>query len=158
MWTSTETYTSDLVTAEPEVNIGSSRRGPIMTARKWNHLPDTTVGASYIEEFRLATPTSVNSFSCVIVKCLVVHSLGDISCVRLACLVPQNLKQSATTPVLHWKKKTIQCGCTYVYDLLIAFSKFLTERHVHIRQQSESVGLSCPNLNLSIQHIFRSMI
>jgi hypothetical protein len=30
-WTSTETYTSDLVTAEPEVNIGSSRRGPIMT-------------------------------------------------------------------------------------------------------------------------------
>jgi hypothetical protein len=34
-WTSTETYTSDLVTAEPEVNIGSSRRGPIMT------LPET---------------------------------------------------------------------------------------------------------------------
>jgi hypothetical protein len=30
-WTPTETYTSDLVTAEPEVNIGSSRRGPIMT-------------------------------------------------------------------------------------------------------------------------------
>jgi hypothetical protein len=30
-WTSTETYTSDLVTAEPKVNIGSSRRGPIMT-------------------------------------------------------------------------------------------------------------------------------
>ena len=30
-WTSTETYTSDLLTAEPEVNIGSSRRGPIMT-------------------------------------------------------------------------------------------------------------------------------
>jgi hypothetical protein len=30
-WTSTETYTSDLVTAEPEVNIDSSRRGPIMT-------------------------------------------------------------------------------------------------------------------------------
>ena len=24
-------YTSDVVTAEPEVNIGSSRRGPIMT-------------------------------------------------------------------------------------------------------------------------------
>ena len=45
-----------------------------------------------------------------------------------------------------------------VYDLLIAFSKFLTERHVHIRQQSESVGLSCPNLNLSILHIFKSMI
>ena len=106
---------------------------------------------------RLATPTSVNSFNCVIVKCLVVHSLGDISCVCLACLVPQNLKQSATTHVLHWKKK-IQCGCTCVYDLLIAFSKFLTERHVHIRQQSESVGLSCPNLNLSILHIFKSMI
>ena len=108
---------------------------------------------------RLATPTSVNSFNCVIVKCLVVHSLGDISCVCLACLVPQNLKQSATTPVLHWKKK-IQCGCTCVYDLLIAFSKFLTERHVHtsIRQQSESMGLSCQNLNLSILHIFKSMI
>jgi hypothetical protein len=30
-WTSTETYTSDPVTAESEVNIGSSRRGPIMT-------------------------------------------------------------------------------------------------------------------------------
>jgi hypothetical protein len=30
-WTSTETYISELVTAEPEVNIGSSRRGPIMT-------------------------------------------------------------------------------------------------------------------------------
>jgi hypothetical protein len=45
-----------------------------------------------------------------------------------------------------------------VYDLLIAFSKFLTERHVHIRQQSESVGLSCPDLNLSILHIFKSMI
>jgi hypothetical protein len=30
-WTSTETYTPYLVTAEPEVNIGSSRRGPIMT-------------------------------------------------------------------------------------------------------------------------------
>jgi hypothetical protein len=43
---------------------------------------------------RLATPTSVNSFNCVIVKCLVVYSLGDISCVCLACLVPQNLKQS----------------------------------------------------------------
>jgi hypothetical protein len=37
-----------------------------------------------------------------------------------------------------------------VYDLLITFSKFLAERHVHIRQQSESVGLSCPNLNLPI--------
>ena len=108
---------------------------------------------------RLATPTSVNSFSCVIVKCLVVHSLGDISCVCLACLVPQNLKQSATTHVLHWKKKKkIQCSCMCVYDLLIVFSKFLTERHVHIRQQSESVGLSCPNLNLSILHIFKSMI
>ena len=45
-----------------------------------------------------------------------------------------------------------------VYDLLIVFSKFLTERHVHIRQQSESVGLSCPNLSLSILHIFKSMI
>ena len=76
----------------------------------------------------------------------------------LAFLVPQNFKQSATTHVLHWKKKKIQCGCTCVYDLLIAFSKFLTERHVHIRQQSESVGLSCPNLNLSILHIFKSMI
>ena len=107
---------------------------------------------------RLATPTSVNSFNCVIVKCLVVHSLGDISCVCLACLVPQNIKQSATTHVLHWKKQKIQCGCTCVYDLLIAFSKFLTERHVHIRQQSESVGLSCPNLNLSMLHIFKSMI
>ena len=102
--------------------------------------------------------TSVNSFNCVIVKCLVVHSLGDISCVCLACLVPQNLKQSATTHSLHWKKKKIQCGCTCVYDLLIAFLKFLTERHVHIRQQSESVGLSCPNLNLSILHIFKSLI
>jgi hypothetical protein len=29
--TSTETYTSYLMTAEPEVNIDSSRRGPIMT-------------------------------------------------------------------------------------------------------------------------------
>ena len=108
---------------------------------------------------RLATPTSVNSFNCVIVKCLVIHSFGDIICVYLACLVPQNLKQSATTPVLHWKKK-IQCDCTCVYDLLIAFSKFLTERHVHtsIRQQSESVGRSCQNLNLSILHIFKSMI
>ena len=95
-----------------------------------------------------------------IVKFLVVHSLGDISCVCLACLVPQNLKQSAMTPVLHWKKKKMQCGCTCVYGLLIAFSKFLTERHVHtsIRQQSESVGLSCQNLNLSILHIFKSMI
>jgi hypothetical protein len=67
-----------------------------------------------------------------------------------ACLVLQNLKQSATSPVLHWKKKKIQCGCTCVYDLLIALSKFLTERHVHtsIRQQSESMGLSCQNLNL----------
>jgi hypothetical protein len=31
LWTSTETYTSDLVTAEPEVNIDYSRRGPIIT-------------------------------------------------------------------------------------------------------------------------------
>jgi hypothetical protein len=107
--------------------------------------------------WRLATPTSVNSFNCVIVKYLVVHSLGDISCMCLACLVPQNLKQSATTHVLHWKKTKIQCGCTFVYDLLITFSKFLTERHVHIRQQFESVGLSCPNLNLSILQIFKSM-
>jgi hypothetical protein len=30
-WTSTETYTLYLGTAELEVNIGSSRRGPIMT-------------------------------------------------------------------------------------------------------------------------------
>jgi hypothetical protein len=59
--------------------------------------------------------------------------------------------------VLHWKKKKIQCGCTCVYELLIAFSKYVTERHVHIRQQSESVGLSRPNLNLSILHIFTSM-
>jgi acyl-CoA synthetase (AMP-forming)/AMP-acid ligase II len=64
-----------------------------------------------------ANRISVNSFNCVIVKWLVVHSLGDISCVCLACLVPQNLKQSATTPVLHWKKKKIQCGCTCVYEL-----------------------------------------
>ena len=73
---------------------------------------------------------------------------------------PAELKQSATTPVLHWKKKKIQCRCTCMYELLNAFSKFLTERHVHtsIRQQSESVGLSCPNLNLSILHIFKSMI
>ena len=140
-------------------NYDTLRNSFQRTTREWNHLPDTTVGASSIEELRaskLATPTSVNSFNCVIVKCLVVHSLGDISCVCLAYLVPQNLKQSATTHVLHWKKKKIQCGCTCVYDLLIAFSKFLTERHVHIRQQS--VGLSCPNLNLSILHIFKSMI
>ena len=38
------------------------------------------------------------------------------------------------------KEEEIQCGCTCVYELLIAFSKFLTERHVHIRQQSESSG------------------
>ena len=30
-WTSTETYTSDLMTTEPEINIGYSRRGPNMT-------------------------------------------------------------------------------------------------------------------------------
>jgi hypothetical protein len=77
----------------------------------------------------------------VIIGCLVVHSLGDISCVCLACLVLQNLKQSATTHVLHWKKK-IQCGCTCVYDLLIAFSKFLTERHVHIRLEIIHAGHS----------------
>ena len=71
---------------------------------------------------------------------------------------PAELKTVATTPVLHWKKKKIQCGCTCVYDLLIAFSKFLTERYVHIRKQSESVGLSCQNLNLSILNIFKSMI
>jgi hypothetical protein len=29
--TSTETYTSDLMTTKPDINIGSSRRGPIMT-------------------------------------------------------------------------------------------------------------------------------
>jgi hypothetical protein len=56
---------------------------------------------------------------------------------------PAELKSVTTTPVLHWKKKKIQCGCTCVYELLIAFSKFLTERHAHIRQQSEAVGLSC---------------
>ena len=140
-------------------NYDTLRNSFQRTAQEWNHLPDTTVGASSIEEFRanlnnrLATPTSVNSFNCVIVKCLVLHSLGDISCVCLTCLVPQNLKQLTTTHVLHWKKKKIQCGCTCVYDLLIAFSKFLTER-----QQSESVGLSCPNLNQSILHIFKSMI
>ena len=171
-WTSTETYTPYLVTAEPEVNIGSSRRGPIMTLSetpsKEQHENGTTYqtpqlgpapqrSSGLTSNNRLATPISVNSFNCVIVKCLVVHNLGDISCV---CLVPQNLKQSATTPVLHWKKKKIHCGCTCVYDLLIVFSKFLTERHVHtsIRQQSESVGLSCQNLNLSILHIFKSMI
>ena len=76
-------------------NYDTLRNSFQRTTREWNHLPDTTVGASSIEEFRaskLATPTSVNSFNCVIVKCLVVHSLGDISCVCLACLVPQNLK------------------------------------------------------------------
>jgi hypothetical protein len=57
---------------------------------------------------------------------------------------------------LEEEEDTMRCTC--VYDLLIAFSKFLTERHVHIRKQSESVGLSCPNLNLSILHIFKSMI
>ena len=45
--------------------------------------------------------------------------------------------------------------CVRVIDCVF---KILTERHVHIRQQSESVGLSCPNLNLSILHIFKSMI
>jgi hypothetical protein len=55
---------------------------------------------------------------------------------------PAELKSVTTTPVLHWKKKKIQCGCTCVYELLIAFSKCLTERHAHIRQQSEAVGLS----------------
>jgi hypothetical protein len=78
-------------------NYDTLRNSFQRTAREWNHLPDTTVGASSIEEFRanlqnrLATPTSVNSFNCVIVKCLVVHSLGDISWVCLACVVPQNL-------------------------------------------------------------------
>jgi hypothetical protein len=106
-------------------NYDTLRNSFQRTAREWNHLPDTTVGASSIEEFRAnlqqqvshANRISVNSFNCVIVKWLVVHSLGDISCVCLACLVPQNLKQSATTPVLHWKRKKIQCGCTCVYEL-----------------------------------------
>ena len=93
-------------------NYDTLRNSFQRTAREWNHLPDTTVGASSIEEFRANQPcqpvgpcTHVNSFSCVIVKFLVVHSLGDSSCVCLACLVPRNLKQSATTPVLHWKTK-----------------------------------------------------
>ena len=98
------------------VNIGSSRRGPIMTlsetpSSKEQYENGTTYqtpqlgpapqrSSGLTSNNRLATPTSVNSFNCVIVKCLVVHSLGDISCVCLACLVPQNLKQSATTHVL----------------------------------------------------------
>jgi hypothetical protein len=51
-WTSTETYTSDLVTAEPEVNIGSSRRGPIMTLSetpsKEQHENGTTWGSWFL--------------------------------------------------------------------------------------------------------------
>jgi hypothetical protein len=34
---------------------------------------------------------------------------------------PAELKSVTTTHVLHWKKKKIQCGCTCVYELLIAF-------------------------------------
>jgi hypothetical protein len=48
-------------------NYDTLRNSFQRTAREWNHLPDTTVGASSIEEFRLATPTSVNSFNCVII-------------------------------------------------------------------------------------------
>ena len=91
---------------------------------------------------RLVTPTSVNSFNCVIVKCLVVHSLGDIICVCLACLVPQNLKQSATTPVLHWKKK-IQCGCTCVYNRIVSSSSSSVE-HESSPTVLSSAGLGMP--------------
>jgi hypothetical protein len=89
--------------------------------------PELLYGAAWPQLWCLVggsiLPTSVNSFNCVIVKCLVVHSLGDISCVCLACLVPQNLKQSATTPVLHWKKKKIQCGfmCVWFIDCVLRF-------------------------------------
>jgi hypothetical protein len=37
-WTSTETYTPYLVTAEPEVNIGSSRKGTIMIIKSYTHV------------------------------------------------------------------------------------------------------------------------
>ena len=85
---------------------------------------------------RLATPTSVNSFNCVIVKCLVVHSLGDISCVCLACLVPQNLKQSATTHVLHWKKK-IQYVVRVCMIYWLRFQNFL-QKDMYILDNSPS--------------------
>ena len=39
---------------------------------------------------------------------------------------------------LEEEEDTMRCTC--VYELLIAFSKYVTERHVHIRQQSESSG------------------
>jgi hypothetical protein len=46
-WTSTDTYTSDLVTAEPEVNIGSSRRGPIMTLSETTSKEEHENGTTY---------------------------------------------------------------------------------------------------------------
>jgi hypothetical protein len=70
-WTSTEIYTSDLVTAEPEVNTDrffqersnydTLKNSFQRTAREWNHPPDTTVGTSSIEEFR-ANLQSVRNF------------------------------------------------------------------------------------------------
>jgi hypothetical protein len=90
-----------------------------------------------VRNFENAINTSVNSFNCVIVKCLVVHGLGDISCVCLACLVSQNLKQSATTPVLHWKKK-IQCGlCTCLS--VRNFENAINNSYNHIVSSSSSV-------------------
>jgi hypothetical protein len=60
--------------------------------------------------------------------------------------VPQNLKPSATTPVsstLEEEEDTMRFYvCVRVIDCVFKIS------YVHIRQQSESVGLSCPNLNL----------
>jgi hypothetical protein len=68
----------------------SPRRGPIMTLSetpsKEQHENGTTYqtpqlgpapkrSSGLTSNNRLATPTSVNSFNCVIVKCLVVHSL-----------------------------------------------------------------------------------
>ena len=46
-WTSTETCTSDLVTTEPEINIGSSRRGPIMTLSETSSKEQHENGTTY---------------------------------------------------------------------------------------------------------------
>jgi hypothetical protein len=67
-WISTETYTSDLVTAEPEVNTRSSRRDPIMTLSETPSKEQHENGTTYQTRCLICTCLSVRNFENAINK------------------------------------------------------------------------------------------
>jgi hypothetical protein len=80
------------------------------TAREWNHLPDTTVGASSIEEFRVNPPgMRYKSRSMSKSRCWILYIITSL-------LIPLRCSKSATQVMLTCLSRILVfCGCNHLW-------------------------------------------